>query len=167
MLKIKNFGEFIDISNDLNEKGLAIKCFIVGAGPEEVCLRSLVKNKGIPKLISFLGHVHNMSEIYNSIDVLLITSIHEGIPTVLLEAMYFKKIVITRNVGGISEVIEHNFNGFLYDEVEDAKKLVKMIYDNPINYKHIGINACNNVKAKYGNLIQAQRYANIYRSLTV
>ena len=167
LVKIKNFGELILITKDLNEKGLAIKSFIVGSGPEEGHLKSLVTKYGISKCIAFLGHVNNISDIYNSIDILFITSIHEGIPTVLLEAMYFSKIVVARNVGGIPEVIAHNFNGFLYDDIKDAKKIIQMIYNNPLNYKYIAMNACNTVKMKYGNLIQAQHYATAYRNLGI
>jgi glycosyltransferase involved in cell wall biosynthesis len=54
--------------------------------------------------------------------VLLLTSDHEGLPTVVLEAMALGVPVVARAVGGIPEVIEHGVNGVLVDSA-DARDL--------------------------------------------
>ena len=76
--------------------------------------------------------------MYNKIDILFITSVHEGIPTVLLEAMHFGKIVIVHKVGGIPEIIEHGNNGFLYNGIEEAQEIAVMIYHDSLMYRDIG-----------------------------
>ena len=93
------------------------------------------------------------------------TSVHEGLPTVLLEAMYFGKIVIARNVGGIPELIEDGRNGFLYSDIEQAEKIVHSIYNNRNNFNYIGEYAHLYIKSKYSNFIQARKYAEVYKSL--
>jgi glycosyltransferase involved in cell wall biosynthesis len=165
LVKIKKIGEFIRIATDLHNSGVEISAFIAGDGPEIENLKGMARSVGASEYISFLGNIADVSRLYNGIDILFITSIHEGIPTVLLEAMYFGKIIIARKVGGIPEIIEHNRNGFLYDDVEQAKKTAVMICRDRLKYRHIRANARADAETKYTNLVQAGRYAAEYYTL--
>ena len=80
--------------------------------------------------------------------------------------MYFGKIVIARKVGGIPEIIKPNYNGLLYDDVEQAKKIAAMIYCDRLKYKHIKANARTDAETNYTNMVQAGRYAAEYTALS-
>ncbi len=164
LVKIKNLDEFIKITADLKKNGLRIMSYIIGNGPEKDHLCDLALRLDCTGCIEFIENVKDISKIYNKIDILFITSFHEGVPTVLLEAMYFGKIVIARNVGGIPEIVEHNKNGFLYGDIEEAKCLVTSIFGNSSNYDSIRRNAYKTIKLNYSNLVQARKYAAVYES---
>ena len=52
---------------------------------------------------------------YPIIDVFFLPSLYEGLPMVLLEAMAFKKAIVSMNVGSISEVIKNGKTGMLIE----------------------------------------------------
>jgi glycosyltransferase involved in cell wall biosynthesis len=84
----------------------------------------------------------------------------------MLEAMFFKKIVIAKNVGGISEVIENLNNGFIYNTVSQGVQILFDISKNMHNFKKIQKSAKKTVELKYSNYVQAANYERIYDSVT-
>ena len=58
---------------------------------------------------------------YQSLDLYLNTSLHEGIPLSILEAMACGKPVVAPKVGGIPEIISHEENGVLIEAREPKK----------------------------------------------
>ncbi len=101
------------------------------------------------------------------VDILLITSYREGFPMVIMEAMINGVIVISTNVGGISEHIVHGENGFLVNSgsedqiVEDMSKLIIQLNgDANLRYK-ISQNAHYYAKQNF----TFERFKNEYRSL--
>lgn len=98
-------------------------------------------DKYIDKLIKLLeigdniirhGHVTNTDDIYNNIDILLVSSISEGIPYCIIEASHYNIPVITTNVGCISEIIKHKENGILFNL--DGYPHIKDLFVNNYNY---------------------------------
>jgi len=78
----------------------------------------------------FLGEITNedkLNELYKSLSVVLITSYREGFPMVIMETMPFGVITISTDVGGISEHIHNNENGFLIDDFADEEKIAQAI----------------------------------------
>ena len=63
--------------------------------------------------IKFIGFRDDPYDILNSFDIFVLTSLHEGIPMVLLEAMFLEKPIIATKVGGIPEIISDGENGIL------------------------------------------------------
>lgn len=63
----------------------------------------------------------------NDLDIYLQTSLWEGLPIAVLEAMSFKKPVIASNVVGNKDAIKHGETGFLYNNFEDACSYIKLL----------------------------------------
>ncbi len=82
-----------------------IKLLIVGDGPDENLLKSLIDSKGLNKLVTFVPWSHDLSYIYSAIDMLIIPSRFEGLPLVMLEAMYYSLPIVASNVDGMAEVL--------------------------------------------------------------
>lgn len=81
---------------------------------------------------SFFGRIdyYNMPNIYNKSDIVISPSLYEGCSGTILEAMACEKIVIGSEVGGTPEIIEDNYNGFLFkprNPVDLAKKIIDVI----------------------------------------
>ena len=165
LVKIKNVEEFIEIAFQLNRRGLSFVSYVVGSGPEENRLKKASGELYQKKVLQFLGEINDVSKILNEIDILFITSIHEGLPTVLLEGMFFKKIVISKPVGGIPYVLLNNKNGFLYSNISDAVDIVMKIHKSTSKFQSIREQARNTVENRFLFTIQANKYMDIYKTI--
>jgi glycosyltransferase involved in cell wall biosynthesis len=82
-----------------------IKFFIVGDGPDGEILKSRVKAQGLEDIVTFVPWENNLSHIYSAIDMVIIPSRFEGIPIVMLEAMYYGLPIVASNVDGMAELL--------------------------------------------------------------
>ncbi len=86
---------------------------IAGAGREAASLTSFAAKLNLSERTHFVGHRDDIHDVLRAFDVMLLTSDHEGMPMIVLEAMALGVPVVSRAVGGIPEVIEHEVNGLL------------------------------------------------------
>lgn len=91
------------------------KFLIVGQGPLEGLIRKYAAERGITSALTLLKNVpdKSMHEIYASCDVLVLPSLYEAFPMVILEALASEKAVIATRVGGVPEIIEDGQTGVL------------------------------------------------------
>lgn len=96
-------------------------------------IKSLIKKMGIENKFTFTGFRNDISKLMFSLDLFVLPSLYgEGLPMVILEAMSLSKPVIATDIGGISEVVEHNFNGLVVppqDIVMLSEGMIKLIED--------------------------------------
>jgi glycosyltransferase involved in cell wall biosynthesis len=112
---IKGFHIFLDAMKNIIEKGYKIKPYLVGRGNKELT-DSYLKTFSSDYLLSNLVPYNKMPGIYNFADIVVVPSLYENCPSVVLEAMSSGKIVIASNVGGIPEIIQHEKNGLLFEK---------------------------------------------------
>jgi glycosyltransferase involved in cell wall biosynthesis len=98
---------------------------IVGDGELRQFLCGLIQDLGLSRNILIVGHRPNVAEIYAAIDIFITTSVWEGLPYVILEAMWYRKPIVATNVG-YDDVITDKENGFLV-KVKDYKLLAQRI----------------------------------------
>ncbi|MFN0279988.1 MAG: glycosyltransferase [Pyrinomonadaceae bacterium] len=107
-----------------------LEFIIAGDGPLRPDLERLAQDYQIGEPnFSFLGERDEMSEIYRSSDILVLTSEHEGTPNVVLEAMEFGLPSVATRVGGVPEVINDRCGilvdpANIYELVAATKKLI-------------------------------------------
>ena len=89
-----------------------------------------------PKNVFFMGNIPNAGTYCSIADLFMLPSNYEGLPMVILEAMSFGKPVVASNVGGISEIVENDKNGYTVENVADlfAEK-IKYILSNEDVYE--------------------------------
>ena len=88
---------------------------LAGDGPELPALEDLVQRYRLSSAFFLKGHQEDMVAFYRGLDIFLNTSIHEGIPMTILEALSHGLPVIAPAVGGIVEIIDNGKEGFLID----------------------------------------------------
>jgi glycosyltransferase involved in cell wall biosynthesis len=110
---IKRLDLFVSTAAYLAGRIPNSKFIITGGGRQEQWLRQLVGDSGLRDRVILLGERNDMYDVLRAMDVLLMCSDHEGVPMVMLEAMTLGTTVVSRNVGGISEVIDHGSTGVL------------------------------------------------------
>ena len=81
----------------------------------------MIKHANGPKLeISLLGAVADPLYLYQTADVFLLTSDHEGTPNVVMEALACGLPVVATKVGDVPELVQHGFNGYLFDPSNES-----------------------------------------------
>jgi colanic acid/amylovoran biosynthesis glycosyltransferase len=113
---IKNLPFLVHACARLRDLGLDFDCVIAGEGPAREHLELLIRGNRLYDRVSLLGHVprDEMSSIYRSADLFVLTSLSEGIPVVLMEAMANGTIVLAPSITGIPELVIANRTGFLF-----------------------------------------------------
>jgi glycosyltransferase involved in cell wall biosynthesis len=99
---------------------------LVGKGKLIDFYKELSIDLGIDENISFLGERRDVPELLKQSDVFLLISNWEGYPLSILEAMSFGLPVIASDVGGVSEAVKDNFNGYLIPR-KNSKLLAKRL----------------------------------------
>ncbi|OCX09237.1 glycosyltransferase [Lactobacillus crispatus] len=95
-------------------------------------------------------------------DIFILTSLWEGLPMALLEAMYMKKICIVSDVVGNRDVIHDGQNGYICSSVSDYVKIINNIMARR-SLDQIIVNAKENVINHYNSEIMANQYKQIYK----
>lgn len=95
-----------------------------------------------PKNVFFMGNIPNAGAYCSIADLFMLPSNYEGLPMVILEAMSFGKPVVASNVGGISEIVENDKNGYTVENDANlfAEK-IKYIFSNVDIYEKFSKNA--------------------------
>lgn len=101
-------------------------------------------------------------EILNENDIFILTSLWEGLPISLLEAMYMKKICIVSNCIGNRDVINHGENGFIAKDKDEFIQIINDIKNNKYLLDKIINQQSNDIKNKYNTNIMSEKYKNEY-----
>lgn len=97
-------------------------------GSKEPGFEALLNN--LPQNVAYKGSYDGFSSLnIGDYDVLLYTSLFDGMPNVLLEAAAAKLPIISSSVGGIPEFIENHKNGTLVTDITSVDSYVKAIHD--------------------------------------
>lgn len=107
----KNQNILINTFTRLNEKNHNVALIIIGSGFDSPDALSL-KHQA-PKNVLFLGEKHNVTDYFLNSDAFCLSSLHEGMPITLIEALSCGCIPICTPVGGIKNTIENEVTGFL------------------------------------------------------
>lgn len=110
-----------------------------------------ISNMGskVPKNLVCLGLLpyEDLFDLYAASRVLVHTSKNDTFPTVLLEAMSLKKVIVASDSAGPGEMVTHEKDGFLFrpDNIEDLERKAVMAWENP----ELGKNGYRKVKEKF------------------
>jgi glycosyltransferase involved in cell wall biosynthesis len=91
----------------------AIRLKFAGIGPLEADLRRIAAENGVADRVEFLSFVKDMPRLYADIDLLVQSSLTEGLPNVILEGAYLRVPMLATTVGGTAEVVEHARSAWL------------------------------------------------------
>ena len=110
--KQKNLIDFLKVAKLMLDTRNDLHFLIVGDGPLRKQVEEFINQNGLTKYVTLLGLRNDIPSLIYCFDVFLLTSLWEGLPRVVLEAMYCNVPVVANNVDGIAEIIEDGVNGF-------------------------------------------------------
>jgi len=136
--KQKNYPLMLNAFEAFNKKHPDSSLTIYGEGSEREKLEAWVYEHGMTESVFLPGVSDRIRECMAEADLFLMTSVYEGMPNALMEAMAMGMPVISTDCpcGGPAYLIEHGRNGFLVPLQEDAKeqfvKLMEQLYEDPM-----------------------------------
>lgn len=86
---------------------------LIGDGPERGAIAAAAGELGVADRVTWLGTRHDVAALLPGADLFLLTSVSEGIPLTVLEAMAAGLAVVATDVGGLGEIVVHGETGFL------------------------------------------------------
>ena len=150
----------------LVQSKLNAKLFIIGGGTEERKLKMLVSSLNLTNFVTFIGNVpyERLPEFYNACDALILPSLIDPSPSVILEAMACGKPVIGSKVGGIEEVLVDRETGYLFNpnNYKELSLLLRKFTNSPEIIQQFGKNSRKRIEEVYALEKISERLIEIY-----
>jgi glycosyltransferase involved in cell wall biosynthesis len=151
MVPVKNHVMSLYVLKKLITEKLPVHLYMVGHGELFDEIQQKTKELNLQEYVHFSGWSLDIEKIYAGADALLLTSLNEGTPITLIEAMAAGVPVVATAVGGVSDLITDGESGFLC-EVNNVDEMVlktkKVLFD-PDHTQQLIENAKTNVKNKF------------------
>jgi N-acetyl-alpha-D-glucosaminyl L-malate synthase BshA len=163
---VKNIPVVIQVFSEVRKR-LQAKLVMVGDGPEKAGAEQLAREMGVHRDVLFLGNQDCMEEMLPLADVFLLPSSSESFGLVALEAMSAEVPVVCSNAGGLPEVVEHGFTGFLHEPAHVAgytASVLKLLANDGLR-RTMGRRARRVAIERFGAEEMVGKYVEVYESL--
>jgi glycosyltransferase involved in cell wall biosynthesis len=116
---------------------------IIGDGTERSKLERLIEEKGLSNKVFLFGQLDKGAQYLPAFDIFILTSLKEGSPWSLLQAMSAKLPVIATRVGAVPEIIEEGISGFIVEpqNTTDMAQKIEFLLQSPSKAREMGIRA--------------------------
>jgi glycosyltransferase involved in cell wall biosynthesis len=111
----KGFDLLIRAVARLRSEGLDVDLWIAGEGGGRDALQSLIHQLKLHRHVRLLGHVDPAKTFYEAVDIFALSSLREGLPNVLLEAMALETPVAATRIAGVPSLVSHEADGLLVE----------------------------------------------------
>jgi glycosyltransferase involved in cell wall biosynthesis len=167
MLKDKGVVEFVNAAKLLQESGVKAEFCLLGfldvQNPAAISSEQM-KEWTDQGFVKYLGVSDDVREHIASADCIVLPSYREGTPRTLLEAAAMGKPIITANVVGCKEVVEHGINGLLC-EVKNSQdlalKMIEMLLLSEDQRRLMGENGRLKMEKEFDENIVIQKYLQV------
>lgn len=162
----KDLTTFVDTAAILLKKNPELRFFIIGDGAERQQISDYIKLKALEDKIFLTGFMENIEEILMELDLLLFTSVNEGLGTSLLDAFACRIPVVATNAGGIPEIVENRVTGLTVEirNPSGMAEAVEEVLNNPELRNNIIKNAFLKVQ-KFSTEKMAAKIFEIYNEV--
>lgn len=140
------------------------KAFIIGDGEQKEQLVKLVNNLGLSHDVLFLGYRNDMQSVMSQLDLIVLSSLWEGLPLTPIEAFSVGKTIVATEVDGTVEIVDDRRNGLLV-KPKDALGLsvaIEELIKNKKERVQFEINARMTYEEKFSLDIFARAYNLFY-----
>ncbi|PIU41982.1 MAG: hypothetical protein COS99_02610 [Candidatus Omnitrophica bacterium CG07_land_8_20_14_0_80_42_15] len=166
----KDPSAFVRLACEVTREIPNVTFILVGDGPLKAEAERLKLQFGLGNRLIISGECDIKKELnayLSLLDISVLTSLHEGLPLVALQSMYFKKPLLVTEVRGIKEVIENGRNGFIVPigDINSMKNIISELLTDEGRVRGIGLAARKTVEERFTAKKMAAEYENLYLSL--
>ena len=128
LVREKNYETFIEAASLIKDK--TVNFFIIGSGPEHKNLKLKIKNLKLEGRFFIIENLAPAAPYLKAFDTFILSSIKEGLPYTLLEAMAAERPIITTRVGGMTEIMENKGLVILPKEPQELARAINYFLNN-------------------------------------
>jgi len=165
LVPVKGHELFLDAAAEVHQSHPDARFVIVGDGELRDQLEADARRRGLP--VIFAGWESDVRAVYAALDVVCLTSLNEGSPVALIEALSARKPTVSTAVGGITDLIEDGKNGLLVPTRDPAcfARAIERLIDEPDFARMLGKNGSTSVQLKYDAARLAHDIDQLYQRL--
>jgi glycosyltransferase involved in cell wall biosynthesis len=163
----KGFDLLIRAADCLLKKGHDLHLIIVGEGDQRCRLETLISEVGRNDRIRLLGYRPDTVGCYQAMDVYVLSSLSEGLPNVVLEAMALEVPVVAARVGAVPQIIDHEESGLIVEPGSSdglVAALSRLLTDATLRAR-LAQAGCTSVTTRYSFEARMRRVRAIYDRL--
>lgn len=163
----KGMEYFVKAIPRVLEKNNKVQFYIIGTGEDEDKIKNIAKKIGVLDKVVFLGYRDDIQNVMSNLDLIVLSSLWEGLPLTPIEAFSVSKAVIGTNINGTNELIQDGINGFLVETKNEqvlAEKIIELINDDSKRY-YMQLNAYTMYKIKFSYERLKENYIECYKLL--
>lgn len=148
----------------LKQKNIPVKFVILGGGEERKKLENKIRELALERNVALLGFVGNAPQYLKAFDAIVLSSIKEGLPYVVIEAGFAGLPIVATNVGGVGEIIDDMKSGILIQtrKPDDIASALELIYKNPDRALSFGVNLKEKVEREFSLEKMVRKTIKIY-----
>ena len=163
----KGVDDLIDALDLLQHVLPALRTLIVGDGPLRERLEDRASAYRLGSLVRFLGHRDDVPRLLEASDLLVLPSLYEGLPNVVLEAMRFRKPVVATAAPGTTEVVADGQTGLLVPMRKPTAlaQAIRTVIEDTELARRLGEAGRARVDADFRVETMVERFAQLYESL--
>ena len=162
----KDHETLIQAVRDMRRHVSASRLLMVGGGPRSRVIRDLVASYSLEDTVSLIGPVRDVRPYLNSADAFVLSSLREGLPMALLEAMSMELPVVGTAVGAIPDVVIEGRTGYLVapsDPDALAQAMRRVACQALGSLRGMGVSGRAAVKKSYGATAIAEVWDGVYQ----
>jgi len=164
LFPVKDYPFLVKIAAEVNRNEKNVRFELAGDGPEFEKLSGQIRESGLQEVFFLKGFVEDMEKFYSGLDLYISTSLHEGFPMSILEAMSHGLPVVAPMEGGIREAVADGTEGFLIegrDPERFARKCLEL-YRNRDLRNRMGAASGERVRREFSIEAMAGKYFELY-----
>ena len=162
--EVKRLNLWLQVAQKVRKLREDAVFMIVGFGPLEDSLKNEAAALGLSHNLFFPGYQTDVRQYLECFDIYLMTSLYEGLPIALLEAMAMECAPVCTSAGGIGEIIEHGYNGLCVSPQSPDRLVdhIAFLLKSGSEQSRIAINARQTVVEKYNITRMVEKLEGIY-----
>lgn len=165
----KGYHLFIQAAEIVAKKIPGIRFVLIGRGSLKGSLQNQVHEAGLDNFFSIMDYRQNVFDYLDKFDIMVSSSLWEGVPYAILEALALGKptIAFTSKLSGVNEIFDSGINGFLIEEdyVNRLAELITLLHDDKALYQKISNSALEQIKKKFSESVMVNKTESLYRNL--
>lgn len=160
----KGFDLLIRSVDSLIKQGHRLNLMIFGEGNEQANLQNLIDESGHNDRIKLMGFRTDLRPCYEAMDLFVLSSLREGLPNVVLEAMAMEVPVLSTSVAGIPRLIQHDVNGYLINSgsMEELTIGLATLLGNTSLRTRYRQTARQTVESKFSFAVRMEKLSRLY-----
>lgn len=162
--KNKNPLFLIEVCKKLKSLNKDFQLWFIGKGVLESKMYEEIEKNELKKYVKILGFKSNPYPYFKSSDIVVMSSYHEGFPTVLAEGLYLGKPFISTKVGGVEELSDGGKCGVVSNNIDDYSDEIIKLMDNNEKRNCMGNYGKNYIK-KFTYERQIQKLENLFKEI--